>query len=161
MSARVPIDTVVNGQAMNDEVEPRLTLAEYLRDHLGMTGTKLSCELQVCGVCTVLVDGHPVSACTYLAADLDGREVTTIEGIGSEGDLHPLQQAFIDEFAIQCGYCTPGFIMMSLALLNTNPQPTRAEVTHYLEGNICRCTGYRPIIDAVLSVASASAKAKR
>jgi carbon-monoxide dehydrogenase small subunit/glyceraldehyde dehydrogenase small subunit len=161
VSERLPISATVNGRPVTDEVEPRVTLAEYLRDHLGMTGTKLSCELQVCGVCTVLVDGDPVSACTYLAADLDGREVTTIEGIGTEGDLHPLQQAFIDEFAIQCGYCTPGFIMMSLALLNTNPQPTRADVTHYLEGNICRCTGYRPIIDAILSVASASAQDER
>lgn len=161
MSGLMPIVATVNGEQVTDDVEPRLTLAEYLRDRLGLTGTKLSCEMQVCGVCTVLVDGNPISSCTYLAADVDGREVTTIEGLGRKGDLHPLQQAFIDEFATQCGYCTPGFIMMSVALLDAIPHPTREDVVHYLEGNICRCTGYRPIIDAVLSVGSASPEAER
>jgi aerobic-type carbon monoxide dehydrogenase small subunit (CoxS/CutS family) len=160
MSELVPIIARVNGHSVTDEVEPRLTLAEYLRDRLGLIGTKVSCEMQVCGVCTVLVGGAPVSACTYLAADVDGHEVTTIEGLGREGDLHPLQQAFIDEFATQCGYCTPGFIMMAAALLEVNPHPTRDDVVHYLEGNICRCTGYRPIIDAVISAASAAPEAK-
>jgi aerobic-type carbon monoxide dehydrogenase small subunit (CoxS/CutS family) len=146
----VEIRTVVNGSVVERAVPPRLTLAELLRDRLGLTGTKLSCELQVCGACTVLVDGLPVSSCTYLAADIDGTEVLTIEGLGSERNLHPIQQSFIDQFAMQCGFCTPGFVMMTKALLDETPQPTTEEVVEYMEGNICRCTGYRSILDAVL-----------
>jgi len=153
MSHPVKIDVTINGQRVERTLEPRTTLAEFLRNDLGMFGTKISCEMQVCGVCTVLIDGAPVSSCTTLAADADGREVRTIEGLAQSGELHPLQQAFIDEFALQCGYCTPGFIMMAVALLEENPAPTRDEVVHHLEGNICRCTGYRPIIDAVLKAA--------
>lgn len=149
------IDAVVNGRRISRDIEPRVTLAEFLRLDLGLTGTKVSCEMQVCGVCTVLVDDQPVSSCTYLAVNVDGRTVQTIEGLRNNGDLHPLQQAFIDEFAAQCGYCTPGFIMMAVALLAENPHPSRDEVVHYLDGNICRCTGYRPIIDAVLAASAA------
>lgn len=147
------VRAMVNGVTAEWDVPNRLTLAEFLRDELGLTGTKVSCELQVCGVCTVLVDGLPVSACTFLAADADGREVLTVEGLERDGELHPIQEAFIEEFAFQCGYCTPGFIMMSKALLDRNPDPTPDEVKEYLDGNICRCTGYRPIVQAVLTAA--------
>lgn len=150
----VTVETRVNDEAVKRSIPARLTLAEFLRDVLGLTGTKVSCELQVCGVCTVLVDGRPVSACTYLAADIHGRSVLTIEGLGdTEGRLHPIQQAFVDNFAMQCGYCTPGFVMMAKALLDEIPSPTEDEVSEYLEGNICRCTGYVPIVKAVLDAA--------
>jgi aerobic-type carbon monoxide dehydrogenase small subunit (CoxS/CutS family) len=153
----VPISTQINGTSVDLTIPARTTLAELVRDELDMTGTKTSCEMQVCGACTVLVDGRPLSACTTLAAEADGRSVTTIEGLASGDDLHPVQQAFIDEFALQCGFCTPGFIMMAVALLESHPQPSHEEVVEYLEGNICRCTGYRPIIDAVLRAAEATA----
>ncbi len=148
-SEQVVVTTKINGVEVTCSVAPRLTLAELLRDELGLTGTKVSCALQVCGVCTVLVGGRPVSSCTYLAADVDGANVETVEGLSTEGNLHPLQQEFVERFALQCGFCTPGFLMMSKALLDTNPNPTREEICEYLDGNICRCTGYEPIIDAV------------
>lgn len=149
----IEIRTLVNGAVHSGVVPARLTVAEYLRDDLGLTGTKTSCEMEVCGVCSVLVDGRPVSACTALAVDLDGTAVTTVEGLADGDNLSHLQQAFIDEFAAQCGFCTPGFLVMATALLEANPDPTRQEVVEYLDGNICRCTGYRPIIDAVLAAA--------
>lgn len=154
MSSRLEIELEVNGRKITQAVEARKTLAEFLRLDLGLTGTKVSCELQVCGVCTVLVDNLPVSSCTYLVADADGHTVQTIEGLADDGQLHPLQEAFINEFALQCGYCTPGFIMMAIALLADNPRPSREDIVHYLDGNICRCTGYRPIIDAVLAASA-------
>lgn len=153
MTKAVDIRLRVNGVALESHVPVRQTVAEYLRDDLGLTGTKTSCEMQVCGVCTVLVDDLPVSACTALAADLDGTSVTTVEGLGA-GELAPIQQAFIAASAAQCGFCTPGFLMMASALLAENPRPTRAEITEYLEGNICRCTGYRPIIEAIETAAA-------
>ena len=143
------IRTMVNGGARELEVPERMLLADLLRERLGLTGTKLSCGMQVCGVCTVLVDGQPVSSCTYLAVDVDGREVETVEGLASDGELNPIQQAFVDAFGLQCGFCTPGFIMSAKALLDRVPDPSRDEIAHELEGNICRCTGYEPIIDAV------------
>lgn len=151
--SEVTVETTINGRLVARSIPARLTLAEFLRDHLGLTGTKVSCELQVCGVCTVLVDAKPVSACTYLAADTHGRTVLTVEGLAGEDGLHPIQQAFVDNFALQCGYCTPGFIMMAKALLDETPSPSEAEVTDYLEGNICRCTGYLPIVQAVMDAA--------
>ncbi len=147
------LHTVVNGVPVTRHVEHRVTLAEFLRAHLGLTGTKVSCDLQVCGACSVLVDGEPVSSCTYLAADVDGREVQTVEGLAAGDDLHPLQAAFVENFALQCGFCTPGFLMMAKALLDRTPDPTEQEVIEYLDGNICRCTGYRPIVEAVLDAA--------
>jgi aerobic-type carbon monoxide dehydrogenase small subunit (CoxS/CutS family) len=150
---RSTITSTVNGRSIERVVPNRQTLAEFLRDNLGLTGTKTSCELQVCGVCAVLVDGAPVSACTYLAVDIDGRAVTTVEGLASDDDLHPVQRAFIDSFALQCGFCTPGFLIMSVALLANNPNPSEEDVQEYLEGNICRCTGYRPILEAVMKAA--------
>lgn len=148
------ISTSVNGVVVERSVAPRLTLAELLRDELGLTGTKLSCGLQVCGVCTVLVDGRPVSACTFLAADVDGAQVESVEGLSDGETLHPLQQAFVERFALQCGFCTPGFLMMAKSLLDANPDPDREEVVEYLDGNLCRCTGYEPIVEAVLLAAS-------
>lgn len=161
MSSQQTIRTRINGTEISRTIPCRLTLAEFLRDELGLTGTKVSCGMQVCGVCTVLVDERPVSACTYLAVDIDDADVLTVEGLAQNGALHPIQQAFIDRFALQCGFCTPGFIMMALALLNENPDPTVEDVQDYLEGNICRCTGYRPIQEAVLSAAQRMREAAR
>jgi aerobic-type carbon monoxide dehydrogenase small subunit (CoxS/CutS family) len=149
----IDVTAEINGIEITRSVSPRHTLAQFLRDDLGLTGTKVSCELQVCGACSVLVDGAPVSACTYLAADIDGRTVQTVEGLATGGELHPLQRSFVDNFALQCGFCTPGFLMMAKSLLDRNPDPTEEEVREYLDGNICRCTGYRPIVEAVLEAA--------
>jgi aerobic-type carbon monoxide dehydrogenase small subunit (CoxS/CutS family) len=149
----------LNGKAVVVECEPADTLAEVLRNLLNLNGTKVSCEVQVCGACTVLVDGVPVSACTYLAYEARDKRVTTIEGLEKpDGALHPLQQAFIDEFAFQCGYCTPGMIMSAKALLDENPKPTHDEIIHHMDGNICRCTGYVPIVAAIERAAEAMAK---
>jgi len=140
----------LNGRTTEIDCEPADTLAEVLRNQLNLNGTKVSCEVQVCGACTVLVDSLSVSACTYLAYEARGKNVTTIEGLEkADGTLHPLQQAFIDEFAFQCGYCTPGMIMAAKALLDENPKPTRDEIIHHMDGNICRCTGYVPIVAAI------------
>jgi carbon-monoxide dehydrogenase small subunit len=144
---------LVNGAPAEAEVEARTTLAEMLRTTLGLTGTKVSCETQICGSCTVLVDRLPVSACTYLGVETDGRAVTTIEGASNGEALGVVQQAFIDAGAIQCGYCTPGYVLAVTALLESNPTPTHEEAKHYLDGNICRCTGYEQILDAVLLAA--------
>jgi len=144
----------LNGKPAKLEIEPRETLAEVLRGRCRLTGVKLSCEAQVCGSCTVLVDGLPVSACTYLAYEVRGRRVTTIEGLAdSSGRLHPLQQAFLDHFAFQCGFCTPGMIQAAKALLDENPAATDAEVIEYMSGNLCRCTGYLPILKAIRQAA--------
>jgi aerobic-type carbon monoxide dehydrogenase small subunit (CoxS/CutS family) len=152
-ATRTAITTTVNAVQVSRTVPNRQTLAQFLRDDLGLTGTKISCELQVCGVCSVLVDDQPVSACTYLAADADGRQVRTVEGVGTAERQSALQQAFAEHFALQCGFCTPGFLMMSVALLEQNPDPTETDVVEFLDGNICRCTGYEPIVHAVLDAA--------
>lgn len=149
----ITINVTVNGVRVTRTIPVRSTLAEFVRDELGLKGTKLSCEMQVCGACTVIVDGRPVSGCAFLAVDADGCEVTTIEGIARGDELHPIQQAFVDHFALQCGFCTPGFVMMAKVLLDENSRPTEEDVVHHLEGNICRCTGYRPIVEAVLDAA--------
>lgn len=148
------VDAVVNGRQVSADVPVRQTLAEYLRAGLGLTGTKVSCEMQVCGVCTVLVDGEPVSSCTYLAVDIDQRQVTTIEGLANGDELSDVQSAFLESFALQCGFCTPGFVVMATALLARNSRPNHEEIAEYLEGNICRCTGYRPIIEAITKAAA-------
>ena len=143
---------VLNGRETEVEADDFETVAELLRDRLRLTGTKISCDEQICGVCTVLVDGLPVSSCTYLALELGGRSLTSIEGLRNEdGSLHPLQQAFIDEFAFQCGFCTPGMILSAAALLEQNPNADRAEICQFLDGNLCRCTGYASIVKAVQS----------
>lgn len=149
----VSVRTHVNGLAVDRTVPARTMLSQLLRDDLGLTGTKVSCEMQVCGACTVLVDGRPVSACTFLAADVDGCQVSTVEGLAGPDELHPLQESFVDNFALQCGFCTPGFLMMASALLERNPDPSEDEVKEWLDGNLCRCTGYEPIVLAVLDAA--------
>jgi aerobic carbon-monoxide dehydrogenase small subunit len=127
-----------------------------LRDRLELKGAKRSCDMQVCGACTVLVDGHAVSACTYLAVEVDGRDVRTVEGLATGETLDPLQEAFIDHAAVQCGFCTAGMLMMATALLGDTPTPDAAEVDHYLRGSLCRCTGYRKILEAILACGAAS-----
>jgi carbon-monoxide dehydrogenase small subunit len=152
----------VNGKPQQVDCEAADTLAEVLRHQLNLNGTKVSCEVQVCGACTVLVDQLPVSACTFLAYEARGKNVTTIEGLEkADGSLHPLQQAFIDEFAFQCGYCTPGMIMAAKSLLDEKPKPTREEIIHHMDGNICRCTGYVPIIAAIQRAAETLAETKK
>jgi len=148
----------VNGRPHDLTIEPRETLIEVLRNRLGLPGTKLSCDVQVCGTCTVLVDGLPVSSCTYLAYEARGRSVLTIEGLADGERLHPLQQAFVDHAALQCGYCTPGMILAAKALLDDIPHPTLDEIKHYMRGNICRCTGYKKILEAIAAVAEAPAR---
>jgi aerobic carbon-monoxide dehydrogenase small subunit len=149
MAESLVLRTTVNGTAVARAVAARTLLADFLRDDLGLTGTKVSCDAQVCGACTVLVDGLPVSACSILAADADGRGVTTIEGLADDDELSPVQRAFTECSAMQCGYCTPGFILATEALLADVPDPADAEIRHALDGNLCRCTGYRPIMEAV------------
>ncbi len=140
----------LNGKPTSLEIEPRETLAELLRARLRLTGVKLSCEAQVCGSCTVLVDGLPVSACTYLAYEIRDKRVTTIEGLAdAAGRLHPLQQAFLDHFAFQCGFCTPGMILAAKSLLDQNVRPSDEEIIAYMSGNLCRCTGYLGILKAI------------
>jgi carbon-monoxide dehydrogenase small subunit len=145
----------VNGVEHSIDVEPRLLLVHALRDHLGLTGTHVGCDTSNCGACTIHLDGRSVKSCTVLAIQADGAEVTTIEGLGQEGNLHPLQEAFWNDHGLQCGYCTPGMIMAAAALLADNPDPTEDEVRHGLEGNLCRCTGYHNIVRAVLDAAKA------
>lgn len=140
----------VNGRAVEVRVEPRELLLDLLRDRLGLTGAKRSCDVQVCGTCTVLVDGLPVSACTYLAYEANGRTITTIEGLEGPDSLHPLQEAFLDHGAVQCGFCTPGMILTAYAFLTEHPVPGPDEVRQALQGTLCRCTGYRKIIEAVV-----------
>ena len=150
----VVIRVRVNGHDMELLVPVRLTVAELLRDRLGLTGTKVSCEMQVCGACTVLVDGNPVSSCATLACDLDGTAVLTVEGLARGRELHPVQESFMAANALQCGYCTPGFIMMAVALLDAYPNADRSEVREWMDGNLCRCTGYQPIETAIVVAAS-------
>jgi aerobic-type carbon monoxide dehydrogenase small subunit (CoxS/CutS family) len=148
------IDFRLNGEPVSVSIEPRHTLAEILTRKLRLTGTKVSCEAEVCGACTVLVDGLPVSSCTYLAYEARGKSVVTIEGLeDKDGRLHPLQQSFIDEFAFQCGFCTSGMILSAKALLDENPDPTDAEIIVHMDGNLCRCTGYLPIVKAIRAAA--------
>lgn len=150
----VELELVVNGRVRSLRIEPRETIAEVVRDRLALTGTKVSCDAQVCGACTVLVDGRAVSGCTFLAVDAEGADVRTVEGLAQDGQLTPLQEAFVESAAFQCGFCTPGMLMAATALLRDNPSPSRDEVIAGLEGNICRCTGYEPIIGAVLRAAA-------
>ena len=158
MAGRVPITVTVNGQVHAGEVEPRKLLVHFLRDTLGLTGTHVGCDTSNCGACTVHFNGDAVKSCTVLAVQADGAEVTTIEGMGSEGDLHPMQEAFWANHGLQCGYCTPGMIMAGADLIAKNPSPTEAEVRDALAGNLCRCTGYHNIVKAVLSAAGQEVK---
>lgn len=143
----------VNGLEAELEVEPRMTLLEVVRERLGLTGAKLGCDIQVCGTCTLLLNGKPVSSCSVLAVDADGCEVLTIEGLAGQGSLHPLQQAFMEVGALQCGYCTSGFILTAKAMLEEIPRPSEEEIRSYLAGNFCRCGCYQEIVQAIKRVA--------
>ena len=143
------IEVTVDGVRYSDEVEPRLLLVHYLRERLGKVGTPIGCDTSNCGSCTVHLDGQSVKSCTVLAAQADGADITTIEGLAPNGELHPMQRAFHENHALQCGFCTPGMIMASVDLLKENPEPTDDEIRHGLEGNLCRCTGYQNIVAAV------------
>jgi aerobic carbon-monoxide dehydrogenase small subunit len=154
MADPVHVTVTVNGERHEAEVEARQLLVYFLRETLGLTGTHVGCDTSNCGACTVHLNGDAVKSCTVLAAQADGAEVTTIEGMATDGELHPLQQAFTDEHGLQCGYCTPGMIMAASELLERNPDPSEAEVRKGLEGNLCRCTGYHNIVKAVMSAAA-------
>jgi carbon-monoxide dehydrogenase small subunit len=147
--AKVAISVTVNGKAYSTEVEPRTLLVTFLREQLGLTGTHIGCDTSSCGACVVHIDGAAVKSCTVFAAQVDGAEVTTIEGIGSDGNLDPVQEGFWEMHGLQCGYCTPGMIMTSTAFLRDNPNPTEEEIRHALEGNLCRCTGYQNIVRSI------------
>ena len=145
---------IVNGDPVEVVVKDNMTLLDLLRDKLGLTGTKKGCEQGECGACTVLLDGKPVNSCCTLAVECEGREVVTIEGIAQGGKLHPIQKQFIEKWAMQCGYCTPGMIMSAKALLDVNPHPTELEIREAIEGNLCRCTGYAKIVEAIQAAAA-------
>lgn len=145
----IKVSFVINGKREEREIHPNISLLDLLRDHLGLTGTKKGCEIGECGTCTVIVDGKPVNACLVLAPKVDGKEIITIEGIGEEGKLHPLQKAFLTHGAVQCGFCTPGMILAAKALLDRNPHPSREEIKDAISGNLCRCTGYLQIVEAI------------
>jgi aerobic-type carbon monoxide dehydrogenase small subunit (CoxS/CutS family) len=149
----IPLSFTLNGRLQEIEVEPHELLLDVVRDQLGLTGVKRSCDVQVCGACTLLVDGRPVSACTTLAFEVRDRSVLTIEGLAEDGKLHPLQEAFIEHGGFQCGFCTPGMILAAKALLDENPAPSEAELKHFMHGNICRCTGYKKIIESIMAAA--------
>jgi aerobic carbon-monoxide dehydrogenase small subunit len=147
------VDLTVNGTGRSAEAEPRTLLVHFLREQLGLTGTNIGCDTSSCGACTVHLDGVSVKSCTVLAAQADGHEVTTIEGLASNGTLHPMQEAFRQNHGLQCGYCTPGMVMAAVSLLEEVPNPTEQQVREGLEGNLCRCTGYHNIVQAVLAAA--------
>ena len=151
MSTTKQIRVTINGQVHEANVEPRMLLTDFLRHEIFLGGVHVGCEHGVCGVCTILMDGMAVRSCLTLAVQADGHEIVTIEGISNDAELHPIQQAFIEEYGLQCGFCTPGMIMSASALLKDNPKPTEAEVRHYLDGNICRCTGYHNIVKAIMA----------
>jgi carbon-monoxide dehydrogenase small subunit len=149
----VNVSMTVNGEAVSDDVEPRLLLVQYLREVRGLTGTNIGCDTSSCGACTVLVDGESVKSCTMLAVQADGYEVTTIEGLADGDELHPVQQAFLENHGLQCGYCTPGMVLAAVSLIAEQPGLDEAAVREGLEGNLCRCTGYHNIVQSVLAAA--------
>jgi aerobic carbon-monoxide dehydrogenase small subunit len=147
------VEITVNGANQDHDVEPRTLLVQYLREACGLTGTKVGCDTSSCGACTVLVDGESVKSCTMLAVQADGSSITTIEGLATNGELHPVQQAFHEQHGLQCGFCTAGMVLAAVSLLEENPNPTEHDVRYGLEGNLCRCTGYHNIVQAVLAAA--------
>lgn len=155
MSKRA-VTVTVNGDHYQREVEPRLLLVDFLREAVGLTGTHVGCDTSNCGACTVLMEGRSIKSCTYLAVAANGKEIMTIEGVAQNGDLHPIQQAFWENHGLQCGYCTPGMILSAVYLLSKNPHPTESEIRRSLAGNICRCTGYQGIVDAIQQVSGDS-----
>jgi carbon-monoxide dehydrogenase small subunit len=151
--ATLPVAVMVNGEQRSADVEPRVLLVHFLRQQLGLTGTHVGCDTSSCGACTVLLDGTPVKSCTMFAVQASGRTLTTVEGLATGGALHPIQEAFREEHGLQCGFCTPGMMLTSLALLAENPDPSEEEIRWAIAGNICRCTGYQGIVNAVRAVA--------
>ena len=151
--AKIPITVTINGQAHQAEVDPRLLLVHFIREDVGLTGTKIGCDTSQCGACVVMMNGSTVKSCTCLAVQADGADIMTIEGLATNGDLHPIQEAFWDNHGLQCGYCTSGMIMTVVELLQRNPHPTSEQVRAGLEGNLCRCTGYQNIVKSVLAAA--------
>ena len=153
-NGRIQVSVIVNGEEYQEEVEPRLLLSDFLRHDLGLTGTHVGCEHGVCGACTILLDGQAVRSCLMFAVQVDGQEITTVEGMAEDKDhLHPLQQGFWDAHGLQCGFCTPGILMTLVPFLQENPHPSEAEIRAAISGNLCRCTGYQHIVDAVLLAA--------
>lgn len=151
------VTMTVNGVSYTRDVEPRMLLVDFIRDTLGLTGTNIACDTSQCGACTIHLDGMAVKSCTVLAVQADGSEITTIEGLATNGMLHPMQQAFWEKHGLQCGYCTPGMIMAAVKLVENNPGISEQEIRHGLEGNLCRCTGYQNIVRAVAQAAAAPA----
>jgi carbon-monoxide dehydrogenase small subunit len=149
MTQPVSVTMNVNGQEYKREVEPRLLLSDFLRHELGLTGTHVGCEHGVCGACTILLDGESIRSCLVFAVQANGHSITTVEGLASDGKLHPIQQSFWEAHGLQCGYCTPGILMTLVPFLKQNPNPTEEEIRHAISGNLCRCTGYQHIVDAV------------
>ncbi len=147
------VSITINGTKQSHDVEPRTLLVHYIREHANLTGTNIGCDTSSCGACTLHLDGEAVKSCTILAAQADGGSVTTIEGLSKNGEMHPMQKAFMENHGLQCGYCTPGMVMAAIGLLNENPKPTEDEVRLGLEGNLCRCTGYHNIVKSVLAAA--------
>jgi aerobic carbon-monoxide dehydrogenase small subunit len=154
------IRVTVNGRVYQEDVEPRILLAHFLRENIGLTGTHIGCVVGECGACSVLLDGKVVKSCLHFAVQADGREVTTVEGLAQNGALNPVQEAFVKNYAFQCGYCTPGMVMTSYALLQTNPNPSESDIRKALAGNLCMCTGYVQIVDAVKEAAKQQSTAK-
>lgn len=154
MSERIGITVTVNGTRYEREVEPRLLLVQLIREELRLTGTHIGCDTSYCGACTILLDGEPVKSCTMLAVQADGGEVLTVEGLAKDGKLHPLQEAFSEHHGLQCGYCTPGMLMSAYYLLEQNPDPSNAEIRKGIQGNLCRCTGYKNIFAAISDAAA-------
>ena len=154
-----PVSMTVNGTVREGEVEPRTLLVHHIRENLGLTGTHIGCDTSQCGACTILMNGKAVKSCTVLAVQAEGAEITTIEGLAKDGELHPIQEGFWEEHGLQCGYCTPGMIMTSVDLLQRNPNPTEEEIRHGIEGNLCRCTGYQHIVKSIQYAANKMAGA--
>lgn len=155
------ITVTVNGKTYTRDVEPRMLLVDFIRDTLGLTGTNIACDTSQCGACTIHLDGMAAKSCTVLAVQADGSQITTIEGLATNGQLHPMQQAFWDQHGLQCGFCTPGMIMAASKLVENNPGITEAEIRHGLEGNLCRCTGYQNIVNAVAQAAAGTKEVAR
>ena len=158
---KLPVSMTVNGVRQTADVEPRLLLVHFLRDNLGLTGTNVGCDTSQCGSCTVVIDGQAVKSCTVLAVQCDGSSVTTIEGLATNGRLHPVQEAFWEKHGLQCGFCSPGMILTACDLLKRNPNPSETEIRHAIEGNLCRCTGYQNIVASVREAAARMKEVQR
>ena len=158
---KLPVKITINGQSTSAEVEPRLLLVHYIREVVGLTGTHVGCDTSQCGACVVVMNGQAVKSCTLFAVQADGADLTTIEGLAKDGELHPIQQGFWEKHGLQCGFCTPGMILTAWQILDRNPRPTEEQIRHQLEGNLCRCTGYHNIVKAIQWAAENMATAKK